>query len=135
MNSLNNIKFACVAIACDYLLTHETFIHIFDQVLYIPSLETSLICPDQLREQGITVNDTPLLRLHPSEWNQYSHSIADPNSRLHIPLHFQKPISFFYCRKPTRDEATDAINHTHVHLTSEIEWKPYDPESFSLKEA
>ena len=38
MNSLNNIKVACVAIAYDCLLTHETFILIFDQVLYIPSL-------------------------------------------------------------------------------------------------
>ena len=135
MKTLDKISIACVAIAYDCLLTHQTYILIFDQVLHIPTLETSLICPDQLREQGIIVNDIPLQRLHPSDRNQNSHSIIDANSKLHIPLHFEKPISFFYHRKPTRDEATDSLNFLHVHMTSEVEWQPYDPQSFSLEES
>src|SRR5210317_587475 len=75
MKTLDKISIACVAIAYDCLLTHQTFILIFDQVLYIPSLETSLICPDQLREQGIVINDIPLQQLHPSDQTPIQYSI------------------------------------------------------------
>src|SRR6056300_177968 len=123
---LRCIRIACVAVAYDCHLTHETFILVFDQVLYIPDLETSLICPDQLRDNGVTVNDTPLLRLEPSERSNDSHSIIEMNSGLRIPLMFDKPISYFHVRKPTQAEATDDLNHNHVCMTSSVEWRPYD---------
>src|SRR5210317_481488 len=126
---LRGIRIACVAVAYDCHLTHETFILVFDQVLYIPDLETALICPDQLRDNGVTVNDTPLLRLEPSERSNDSHSIIEMNSGLRIPLMFDKPISYFHVRKPTQAEATDDLNHNHVCMTSSVEWRPYDVDS------
>ena len=126
---LKNVKEATVAVAYDCPLRHQTYILRFDHVLYIPTLETNLLCVDQLREQGIIVNETPLLRLRHSERHEHSHSILDPNSELHIPLSYNKPISYFTCRRPTPEEASDDINNIHVDMTSPIPWKPYDPQS------
>ena len=58
MDSLKNIKIARVAVAYECPLSFQTYILIFDQVLYIPSLDTNLLCVDQMREFGLIVNDT-----------------------------------------------------------------------------
>jgi hypothetical protein len=129
--SINNVRIATVAIAYDCPFSLTTFILFFHQVLYIPNLRTHLLCPDQLREFGITVNDTPLLRIKPQERNIYHHSIYDPITTLHVPLHFHKPISYFHCRKPSQNEVDDAVNNVHVQMTSELEWTPYDPQAES----
>src|SRR5210317_1945322 len=63
MKSLQDIRIARVAVAYDCPLTRDTYILVFDQVLYIPSLEMNLLCADQMREHGVVVNDVPLIRL------------------------------------------------------------------------
>lgn len=75
------------------------------------------------------VNDIPLLRINPSDRSPDHHSIIDPLSHLHIPLRFEKPISFFVCRKPSSNEISDPINQVHVQMTSDREWIPYDEQS------
>jgi len=49
-----------------------------------------------------------------------SHSIICMDTGLHIPLEFNKPISYFKCRVPTLDEAKDKTHHTTVHMTSSV---------------
>ena len=44
---------------------------------------------------------------------------------LHIPLCFDKPISYFKCWVPTPDEVESAQNMT-VNMTSSVTWEPYD---------
>jgi hypothetical protein len=51
---------ASVAVAYDDPKSHTTYILIFNQVLYIDSLEHNLIAPFQLQMNDIVVNDTPL---------------------------------------------------------------------------
>ena len=132
MNSLSDVKIAKVAIAYDCAYTHQTYILVFDYVLYIPSLEVNLLCVDQLRDYGIIVNDTPLIRLPVEQRAPTSHSILAPQSDLHIPLLFEKPISFFHCRKPTYDECSTEDNF--VQMTSSVPWEPYDEDSHNAEE-
>ncbi|CAJ1970522.1 unnamed protein product [Cylindrotheca closterium] len=89
-------------------------------------MKSNLLCVDQLRDFGIIVNDVPLQRLKREDRNQYSHSIIDENSGLHIPMDFLKPISFFACRKPALSELDEYVS---VEMTSSVPWEPYDPES------
>ena len=126
LKSIANVRIATVAVAYDCIVTHTTYVLIFHQALFLPNMETNLLCPDQLREFGIVVNDVPLLRIRPHERTVYDHSIIDSSTRLHIPLRYNKPISYFNCRKPTKNEIDDNINHVHVQMTSELEWMPYD---------
>jgi len=126
MPELPGVKIVTAAIAYDCPDSFITFILIFPQSLYFPSMERHLICPDQLREHGIVVNDIPLIRIPPQQRTPFHHSIIDPESKLHIPLHYDKPISYFHCRKPTTTEIQDNLNNIHVYMTSELEWNPYD---------
>ena len=89
-------------------------------------MQHNLICPDQLREFGTIVNDIPLLRIPPHERRPEQHSIIDAPSQLHIPLLYDKPISYFVCRKPTSIEINDKINYVNVQMTGDAQWTPYD---------
>jgi len=126
MPEIQNVRVVTAAIAYDCPITFTTFILFFPQSLYFPRMQHNLICPDQLREFGITVNDIPLIRISPQDRKSEHHSIIDSYTGLHIPLQYDKPISYFLCRKPTSNEVNDAINCVHVYLTGDQEWKPYD---------
>jgi len=126
---MSGVKIVTAAIAYDCPELFVTFVLIFPQSLHFPSMDRHLICPDQLRENGIVVNDIPLLRIPPAHRTPLHHSILDPSSNLHIPLQYDKPISYFQCRKPTFAEVNDNINNIHVYMTSELEWNPYDEQA------
>ena len=126
MKEIQNVRIVTAAVAYDCPLSYTTFILFFPQSLFLPRMEHNLICPDQLRDFGIIVNDVPLLRIQPKDRTTEHHSIIDHMSRLHIPLQYDKPISYFVCRKPTVSEINDPINNVHIQMTSEVEWTPYD---------
>ena len=134
MNTLKNVHIACVCVAYDCLTTMNSFILVFDQCLYIPSLDVNLICVDQLRDHGLRVNDIPLIRLGAKERTNESHSIMCKETGLHIPLEFNKPISYFKCRVPTPDEIKDDTHITIVHMTSFVKWEPYDENTNQIEE-
>ena len=125
--TLQDIKIVTAALAYDDPVTYNTYILFFHQALYFPELTVNLLNPDQLREKGITVNDTPLIRLPADQRNQESHSIIDEFSGMHIPMRFNKPISYFSCRTPTEDECIpQETNCIHVHMTCDAPWQPYN---------
>ncbi|CAJ1945749.1 unnamed protein product [Cylindrotheca closterium] len=94
-------------------------------------MKSNLLCVDQLRDFGIIVNYVPLQRLKREDRNQYSHSIIDENSALHILMDFLKPISFFACRKPALSELDEYVS---VEMTSSVPWEPYDLESSRIEQ-
>ena len=59
LGDLKDIKICTLAIAYDCPDTMQTYILIFYHSLHIPTLSHHLLCPNQLRENLITVNDTP----------------------------------------------------------------------------
>ena len=72
------------------------FILVFDQVLLVPSLQVNLLRVDQLRDQGIVINDVP--------FNGYVLTII-----MQLPTAFLRGLLFFgslwisfRCCKPTR---------------------------------
>ena len=129
MKEIQNVRVVTAAVAYDCPISYTTFILFFPQSLFLPRMEHNLLCPDQLREFGITVNDIPLLRIQPKDRTTEHHSIIDRMSKLHIPLQYDKPISYFVCRKPTASEINDPINNIHIQMTSEAEWTPYDEQA------
>jgi len=133
METLKNVHIVCVSVAYDCVSTMSTYILVFDQCLYIPSLDVNLLCVDQMRDHGLKVNDVPLIRLSADERTNKSHSIMWNDTKLHIPLCFDKPISYFKCRVPTPDEIENDQNCT-VHMTSSVKWKPYDENTNQIEE-
>jgi hypothetical protein len=82
-------------------------------------LSTSLLNPNQMRSNGIIVDDTPV---HLSHDNASTHSIFIPELNLQIPLQLDGIISYLPTRIPSADELETCI---HIPLTSLVEWDPY----------
>ena len=53
MQEIQNVRVTKIAVAYDCHASFRTYILIFDQVLYIPSMNHNLLCVDQLRDNGI----------------------------------------------------------------------------------
>ncbi|MGH3053527.1 MAG: hypothetical protein ACRDL7_00940, partial [Gaiellaceae bacterium] len=101
-------------------ITGVTYILILSQALYFGDrMSNTLICPNQLRANGLIVDDVPR---HLSEGNKSTHSVYFPDERLRINLQLHGCISYIPIRTPTKDE----LEECHwIHLTSEAEWDPY----------
>ena len=73
-------------VAYDSSTTNKTYILLFRNALYIPTLETNLVPPFVMREAGLIVNDIP--RIHDPNPSDDSHCIRTDgrDSDLRIPM-------------------------------------------------
>jgi hypothetical protein len=62
MGKLIDVPIATLAVAYDYPITFCTIILVFHHVLFIPTLKTHLLCPNQLRSHNVTVNECPFTK-------------------------------------------------------------------------
>ena len=126
-----SIPIGTVAMAWTNPATGERLVLVIHEALYFGDrLHHTLICPNQVRANGIVVNDTP------RQFDKASmHSMLvsiESNESLEIPLVLDGVISHVPdVVKPTDDEL---LNCRRIELTSESEWKPYD-KSFAATEA
>lgn len=125
--ALEDIPVATVATAYDCPTTGKTYVLVINEALYFgDKMKHTLLCPNQLRANGVKVEDCP------KQYDSTStHSIRVPDADLTIPLILRGVISGFNTRTPTHDELADLSKH--VELTSEVDWDPY-AETFSTME-
>ena len=135
VGSVKNVPIVTVAVAYDCPITFVTYILFFHQVLHFKDLNDHLLCPAQLRYNGITVNDTPLRDLPPHQRTPDQHSILEhsPASPLHIILKLQGTTSYFDTRTPTDSEIESEDTCVHKHMTMDTHWEPHN-ESFAQEE-
>ena len=86
LQSLQKVPIVSFAVAYDDPVEMKVYVLFFHQALYIQQLDHTLVCPAQVRLNGITVNDTPLSSIHPNQRRATDHSIIDEYTGLHIPL-------------------------------------------------
>jgi hypothetical protein len=91
---------------------------IIHEALYFgDKVKTTLLTPNQLRHNGLVVDDVPRqFDLHST------HSIFDPISNVRIPLSLNGVCSGFTSYKPTAEEF---LTTTKIYLTSDQPWDPY----------
>jgi hypothetical protein len=100
---LTNVPIITAATAYDEESTGTTYILILGQAIYLGNqMKNSLICPNQLRANGLVVEDCPR-HLAPRD-NPSSHSIFAPEDNLIIPLQLRGVTSYFTTRTPTISE-------------------------------
>ena len=110
------------AVAYSCPATHKTYVLIFRNALYMPSLEHNLVPPFIMREAGLTVNDVP--KIHLDDPGNDDHMILAPReSDIRIPLSLRGIFSYFHHRLPTRDEI---LEEEKIIMTPDsAEWDPY----------
>jgi hypothetical protein len=110
--------------AYDDPLTFATYILIFPESLQVPGMNHHIICPNQLRDNGIRVNETPLMYIPVEERNDISHSIV--TDLLTIPLSMDGIHSSFNTRTPTDYKLENPNLFQHIYMTSDRFWEPHD---------
>ena len=133
LSTIKQVPIVTAALAYDCPATLQTYILFLHQSLYIERLTSHLICPAQLRANGVTVNDIPLVHMPRDQRKATDHSIITEG--LHIPLKLDGVISYFDVRRPTQAEVTSDQDCIHVHLTNDSHWDPRDPRLSASEEA
>ena len=129
LGSMTKVPVVTVAVAYDDPTTFNTFVLFFHQVLHVPSLTTHLLAPFQMRNHGVVIRECPLLHTEEECRRESTHTISVPEADLSMPLCLKGTMSGVTVRKPTWAEVNDTEQHevTHVHMTSDAPWDPYDP--------
>jgi hypothetical protein len=119
-DKLYDVPIVTTAMAYDAPNGHM-YILILAQSIYLGGLlDYSLICPNQLRSNGIIVDNAPK-RLSPNPL-MATHSIFVPNDDLRIPTDLKGVISYFITQTPTLQEIETC---KWIMLTSENDWDPH----------
>jgi hypothetical protein len=114
---LDDIPIASVATAWDNPSNGSTIILVINEALYFGNrISHSLLCPNQLRDFGLIVNDVPKIY----DINS-SHSIILPG-QIDFPFQMHGIISYLETRKPTELELQKCPRY---ELTSATSWNPY----------
>jgi len=118
---VTNVPITKVATAYDHPVSGETYILVFGQALYMGnSMDHTLICPNQARNNGVVVDDVPR---HLSHDNSSTHSIYFPEEDICLPLSLRGIISYLPTRYPTNDEIDKC---KWLIVTNDAPWNPYD---------
>ena len=92
------------------------YILLFNNVLYLPDMEVSLLCPNQLRDHGLIVEDCP------RQFDSSSgHCISTPDGNLVIPLEMDGVMSGFNITRPTKQQLDSC---EWITMTSDTSWNP-----------
>jgi hypothetical protein len=118
-----SLRIINAAIAFDSPENGETIILIVNQAIYNPNVQHNLLCPLQLRTNGITVNERPkLFTVDPTDQDHVIIVRSANEDELRIPLQLRGTTSCFPTRRPTAHEFDEC---RHVELTyDDPEWDP-----------
>ena len=125
----SNCRIVSVVVAYDHPALGDVYMLVIHQAILIPSMPHNLLCPMQLRDHGLTVNDEPkYMALNPTE-EHHAITFCDHNMQgggpLRIPLELHGVTSYFPSRKPTKEEYENTPEDLCVELTAEApDWDP-----------
>jgi hypothetical protein len=124
--AINHVPIVKAATAYVSPTTGETVILILNQALAVPNQQVTLINPNQMRANGILVDDVPkFLQLNST------HSIYDPEADFRIPLILRGIHSGFTSHTPSRQELEEC---RWIELTNEARWDPHS-DAYARNEA
>ena len=114
---LKNIPIASAGTVYESTENGDLYLLIFHECIFLgPRIHNSLICPNQLRDFGLSVQDTPR-RYDPNSL----HGIHIPKADLNILMSSDGVISYFDTRLPT-DEEINTL--PRIEMTSPLPWDP-----------
>ncbi|MGH3054467.1 MAG: hypothetical protein ACRDL7_05760, partial [Gaiellaceae bacterium] len=119
---MTNVPIVKAGTAYDDPYNGITYILVLNQALYFgEKLENTLLCPNQMRANGLVVDDVPR---HLSEGQKSTHSIYIPHEKIRINLCMHGCLSYIPTRTPTIQEIE---NCRWLVMTDDKDWDPYSP--------
>ena len=126
LGQIKGAKIVTAAMAYDNQENGDTYLLIFNQASFLPGLDHHLINPFQLRDNGIFVNDIPLIHTNIEDRTTSTHSTTVLSVNLQIPLQLNRVLSGFKARKPTNREINDLYSDSVTMTADSPEWYPMD---------
>jgi hypothetical protein len=116
--SIKNLPIVNAAVAYDHPTICRTFIlHLNHSIFVGEDSDHCLLCPNQVRENSIKLDDRPT---HYESMSSFS--IHFPHLDLHLPFKSHGPTAFLPIRRPTDAEYEEC---DHLDLTDPDGWNPY----------
>jgi hypothetical protein len=117
------------ALIYDDPVTGNAVLLVIHQAIYIKGKKHNLLCPMQMRWNGLTVNERPK-HCTPTP-TRGDHSITVPDGNYLTPLSLHGITSYFPTRRPSQE---DLARYSDVgdHLESTAETPEWDPNRPSL---
>ena len=125
----SNCRIISTVVAYNHPETGEVYMLVIHQAILIPDMPNDLLCPMQLQDHGLPVNDKPkYMALNPTD-DHHAITFRDHYTQrgepLRIPLELHGVTSYFPSRKPTKDEYENTPESLRVELTAEApDWDP-----------
>ena len=133
LGKMNGVSVVSALVAYDDPSSGAPILLVINQALFFPELGVHLLCPMQLRHNGITVNDCP--RHCKGDPKEEDHTLLVGDNGLRISLDLHGVTSYFPVRKPTNDEVELYEKEGGYELTAaDPEWEPKS-ERFAQMEA
>jgi hypothetical protein len=120
--SIRDVPIVTAATAIDNPKKGVTTILIIGQALYLPDKVTfTLLCPNQIRSNGLIVDDVPI-HLAPCNYPLRHAIYIQDDETIQVPLQLKECISYFESRTPTQEEGETC---QWVYLTDGHHWEPH----------
>ena len=128
--AMPDIKVGTVETVYTHPTTGEAFILVINQALIFgDKIQNSLLTPNQMRSNGVTVSDVPK-QFDSSSAHAIIATVDDNGEKVTLPLRLRGVISFLDTEHPTACHA----DCRRITLTSNDVWNPYS-DSFSEQES
>ena len=125
----SNCHVVSAVIAYDHPVMGDVYMLVIHQVILIPEMENNLLCPMQLCNHGLAVNDKPkYMALNPTEGHHaitICRTVIGDEEPLWIPLELHGVTSYFPTRRLTKEEYKNTADELQIELMAESpEWDP-----------
>ena len=128
VSNTQHCRTVSAVVAYDHPETGDTYYLVFHQSIDIPGMKANLLCPMQVRVCDHRVNDEPkYMALTPTDEHHaiVLRTVEDDQDDLVIPLSLNGVVSYFPCRRPSREEWEQSGDSQRIDMTSEdLEWDP-----------
>ena len=86
MGTAQNVPIVDAALAYDCPYSHQTYVLLLRNVLYMPDLHHNLLPPFLMRQGGVTVDEKPNIHCPDPTSNNYNISFQDNDLRIPLQL-------------------------------------------------
>ena len=121
-----SLKTVSAAVKYTHPVSGQRYILVFHQAIHHPDLEHHLLCPMQMRMQGVEVNETPKFLVRNPNEETFSLKISEEMSdeSLIIPFGLHEVTAYFTVAKPTRAEYEDELIPKVDMTAADLPWDP-----------
>ena len=112
----------------------QTFMLIVQQALLIPKLKQVLLCPNQICDHGLRVNDEPKFTLVDQQDHHHAITFKDQKQDDRTPFRISMVLDGVTVRKPTIKEWEASSPDNHISITADSpKWVP-STDQFRIQE-